>query len=328
MDKILKLVSHGVEEVIIAVDKFINNTITDASWKEIVKTSLGEFSDVPNVLVYRLKAKIKGTAANSNYTAATLLESLHNWVPLTDEPFDRLLGHAPPTQNATSRDSITSPVTPTPALPILSQLSETVLEAPTPEPSSDDHTPDELQYTTKEWARYEFKDSGFLISVPSPDEWLDILPTDRAVLQVRVKTDDEERQETLGVEVDIDRLLTMTEENFVNSYIDTIVDKTTATSRGWLEKTAEVCQQRLSQLMLDRKQEVIQRRRERDENRGAHVIRTVRHLMAMANLTAASAAIERLHGAIAEWDRLLMQEEDADIVIGSINSPRASSSVS
>lgn len=318
VDGILEIVSQGVQEVINSVDYFTNNTITDASWKDIVNTSLKEFRDIPNVLVSRLKSKIKGTAADRNYTAATLLESLHSWAPLTDEPFDRSLGHAPRMQNTSKQDSITSPITPTPVLPILSQLSEMNLVEPTPEPTNDD-TPRELQNTTKEWAENEFKESGFLIFVPSPDEWLDSLPTDDAVVYRR--TDDE----TMEVEIDIGKLLRMTEEKFVNRYVEAIVQRTDATSRGWLEKTAEACQQRFEVMMLERREELNRRRREREGSRGSQVTRVVRHLLAIANLTAAEAAIKVLQDAVVKWDRLLDTKEATDILVTSINSPRASS---
>jgi len=324
VDTILKIVSEGVQKVIDAVDNFTDTTITDATWKEIVATSLKDFRIIPNVLVYRLKAKIEGTAADKNYTAATLLESLHTWAPLTDEPFDLSLGHAPSTQHATYRDSITSPVTLTPALPIPSEPSETDLATPTPEPSTNDHPPDEFQRTTKEWANVEFKDSGFLISVPSPDEWLDTLPTDNAVVSQLYRV---AGKETLEVEVDIDRLLTMTEEKFVNRYVKTIMNKTKATSQDWLQKTVEVIERRFKQLMLDRKEELSRLSKVQDNSRGAQVKRVVPHLIAIANLTAANAAIERLKLAVAEWDRLLDQDEDADILVAGINGLRASSPI-
>ena len=116
------------------------------------------------------------------------------------------------------------------------------LGAPPPEPSTDDDTPDNLQYTTKEWANYEFKDSGFLIVVPDLNEWLNNMPTDDALSTPRYRATDKETSE---VEVNIDLLLRMTETNFVNHYIETIMEKTTATSHGWLHKTAEACQEKL-----------------------------------------------------------------------------------
>ena len=297
-----------------AIDRFTDATITDASWKEIVATSLKQLRDTQNVLVDRLRAKIEGTAADKNYTATTLLKSLHNWVALTDEPFDQSLGHAPSTQNATYRDFITSPVTPTPALPILSQPLETDLGAPTLEPSTSDHTPDELRKTTKDLAKDEVKDSGFLFSIPSPDDWLNTLPTDSAVVSPQSRVADVDTQKTLEVKVEIDRLLTMTETKFVNRYITDILKMTTETSCGWLKKIAEACQQRFKRLMLDRKEKLNQRRGGREETKG----QVVRHLMAIANLTAANAAIEKLQDAVKEWDRLLKSEEDADILVASI----------
>ena len=326
IDKILDIASQGVREVIDAVDDLINNQVTDASWKQIVKSSLEEFRDIPNVLVYRLKAKIKGTTADSNYTAATLLESLHKWAPLTDEPFDRSFDLAPPAQNATNLDSIITPITSIPPPPVLSQPSETDSVAPTLEPNTSDHTsPDELQYTTKEWASDELEDSGFLIFVPSPDDWLDTLPTDNAVLPQRIAAANLRRQESLEVEVevDIDQLLTMTETYFVEPYLQAIMDRTTATSEGWIKKTAEVCQQRLEQLMIDRESELDRRLKEREgaSVRDVQVTRVVGHLMARANLVAANAAIDVLHKAFEEWDRRL--DEEAEILVTAISSPRA-----
>ncbi len=322
VDNILEIASQGVQEVIDSVDNFTNNLITDDSWKDIVNTSMKEFRDIPNVLVSRLKSKIKGTAADRNYTAATLLESLHSWAPLTDEPFNCSLGYAPRMQNASNQDSITIPVTTSPVLPILSQLSEMNLVEPTPEPTND-HTPDEPQYTTKEWATNEFKDSGFLIFVPSPDDWLDVLPTDNAVVY-RI-TDDDDDDETMEVYIDIDKLLGMTEAKFIKPYIEAIVDRTNATSCGWLAKIAEACEQTFEQLMLNRREELNRRRRERGGSKGSHVIRVVRHLMAVANLTAADAAIKVLQDAVVEWDRMLKPKENADILAASINYPRVSS---
>lgn len=277
--------------------------------------SLKEFRDIPNVLVSRLKSKIKGTAADRNYTTATLLESLLNWVPLTDEPFDRPLAHAPQTQNATNQESITRPVTPTTSLPI--QLSEMNLVAATPEPCTNNHTPDEPQHTAKEWAYNEFKDTGFLIYDLSPDQWLDILPTDDALDCSGVDA------KTMEVKVNIGELLSMIETKFVNPYIKTIVEKTYATSCGWLEKTAEVCQQRFEELMRGRKEELNQRSREQGGTTGTRVTRVVRHLMAIANLTAATAAIRCLQDAVVEWDRQLTRD-GADILVTCISSPRAS----
>lgn len=302
---ILEIVSQGVQKVIAGVDHFTDITITDTCWKEIVAASLKEFRDIPNVLVYRLKSKIKGTAADKNYTAATLLESLHNWAPLPDGPFDLSFGHAPSTQNATYRDSITGPDAPTPAL----------------ESSTDDQPPDELQHTTKEWARDELNNSGFLIFAPSPDEWLDTLPTDNAVVRHYLRGDDER---LLEVNVDIDQLLIMIEEKFVSPYIKTITEKTIATSHGWLQKTADVCEKRFKQLMLDRREELSRLGKEQERTRGDQVIRVVPHLMAIANLTAANAAIERLKLGVEEWDRLLKQEEDSDILVASLNTLRVS----
>lgn len=317
VDMILEIVSQGVQKVIAAVDRFTDITITDPSWKDFVATSLKEFRVIPNVLVYRLKSKIKGTAADRNYTTATLLESLHNWAPLPDGPFD--FGHAPSTQNATYRDSITGPDTPTPA------PSETDL-GPT-ESSTDDQPPDELQHTTKEWARDEIKNSGFLIFAPSPDEWLDTLPTDNAVVRHYLRGDDEKLQGTLEVNVNIDQLLTMIEEEFVNRYIKKITEKTVATSRGWLQKTADVCEERFKQLVLDRREELRQLSKDQERKRGDQVIRVVPHVMAMANLTAAKAAVEGLRLGVEEWDRLLKQEEDSDILVTSLNSLRVSSPI-
>ena len=314
VDVILEIVTQGVQKVIAAVDRFTGITIADPSWKESVATSLKEFRDIPNVLVYRLKSKIKGTAADKNYTAATLLESLHNWVPLTDEPFDLLFGHAPSTQNATYQDSITDPDTPTPT------PSETDLGATTPESSTDDQFPDELQHTTKEWARDEINNSGFLIFAPSPDEWLDSLPTDNAVVRDQVRRADERLQGTLEVNVDIDQLLIMIEENFVNPYIRTIMEKTIATSHGWLQKTADACEKRFKQLVLHRREELRRLSKEQERTRDDQVIQIVPHLMAMANLTAAKAAIEKLRDGVEQWDRLLTQEEDSDILVASLNS--------
>ena len=320
VDMIIEIVvSLGVQKVINAVDNFTDKTITDASWKEIVATSLKEFRNIPNVLAHRLKANIEGTAADRNYTAATLLESLHNWAPLTDEPLDPSLDHAPSTQNATYRDSITGPVTPTHALPILSQPSETVLGATIPESNTNDQPGDELQHTTKEWARDEFKNSGFLIFVPSPDEWLDILPTDNAVVSNYDRTENWKLRETMEVEVDIDQLLTITEEKFVKPYVETIIEKTTATSHGWLQKTADVCEKRFKQLMLNQREELRRLAAGEERTRRDQVILVVPHLMAIANLTAANAAIERLKLGVKQWDRLLTQEEDSDILVASLN---------
>ena len=323
VDNILAIVSQGVQEVIDAVDTFTNNTITDDSWKNIVNSSLKEFRDIPNVLVSRLKYKIKGTTADRNYTAATLLESLLNWTELTDEPFDRPLGQAPRTLNATNQDSITSPVTPTTSPSILSQPSEMNSVAATPEPCTNDPTPDEPQYTAKEWANNEFKDSGFLYSDTSPNQWLDTLSTDDAVeYSKEYSKADKEMQPTMEVKLNINDLLSMTEQKFVNPYIETIVEKT-ATSCGWIEKTAEACQQRFAQLILGRKEELKRRRSEREGTRGARVAQVVRHLMAKANLTAAIAAINILQDAVVEWDRLLKQG-GASILVSCISSPRAS----
>ena len=299
-------------------------TITDDSWKKIVKTSLESFQNIPSVLVHRLKAKIRGTAADGNYTAATLLENLLHWVPLIDEPF----GNAPQIQHDISRDTITSSDTPTSAPSDLSQVSDTDLGVPTPEPSTSDHTPDELEHTTKEWAEDEFKNSGFLISVPSPDEWLDTLPTDSAVvLRHHYRPGSKATLETSEVDIDIDELLTMTETNFVKNYIATISEKTNMTSRGWLEKTAKACQERLEYLMIQRKEGLGRRRKEREGDPGTLAIRVVRHWIAVANLTAAEAAIERLSKGIVKWDRQFEEEEGVDSVVASINSPRASASI-
>jgi len=333
VDEILQIASQGVEDVIEEVDKLINGTITDLSWKEIVKSSLQEFRDIPNVLVHRLKTKIKGTTSDRNYTVAILLESLHKWAPLSDEPFDRSFNLAPPTQCATNWDSITSPITPTPAFPILSQPPETkvtpALESSTNDHTPDNHTPDDLQQTAKEWAKIEIKDSGFLVFVPSPDEWLDVLPTDNAVVSRHARGTERKMQETLEVEVNVDELLTMMEARFVESYIEAIMNRTTATSYGWLRKTAEVCQQRLEQLMGDRVNELNRRTEERKGDAGTKVIRVVRHMMAIANLTAAEAAIGELHEAIKVWDDLYEREEgtSTDVLVASINSPRASTPV-
>jgi hypothetical protein len=72
-------------------------------------------------------------------------------------------------------------------------------------------------------ANDEFKTSGLLISVPSPDGWLDVLPTDKAVVpRPGAHTKDKDEQETLEVKVDVDKLVAMMEENFVQPYIGTI----------------------------------------------------------------------------------------------------------
>ena len=267
-----------------------------------------------------MKARIQGTAADENYTAATLLKNLFKWVPLIDEPF----GNAPRIQNPIYRDSIASSDAPTPALSILShsQASDTDSGVPIPEPSTDDHTEDELEHTTKEWAEYEFKDSGFLISVPSPGEWLDVLPTDSAVvLKHHYRADDKETKGTKEVEVDIDELLTMAERNFVNRYIETIREKTNMTSRGWLQKTANACQERFEQLMLGRKEGLARRREEREGDPATRVERVVRHWMAVANLTAAEAAIKRLSIGIIEWDRQFEEEVGFETVAAGLPSP-------
>lgn len=194
------------------------------------------------------------------------------------------------------------------------------LVASTAEPSTSDDTPDELPRTTKELADDELKDSGFLLSVPDPDEWLYTLLIGKALAKSRF-----EGAQDPEVVVNIGTLLTMIEDNFIRPYVDTIEEKTSATSRGWLMKIAEACRQKFKQLMLDRRMELNERKLEREGDKGAYTIRVVRHLMAMANLTAANAAIKRLRQEIEKWDRLLKAEEDADIVVASVNSPRASS---
>lgn len=306
-----------------AITDLTDATITDASWKVIVATSLKELkTEKSNVLVHRLKAKIEGTTTDKYYTATDLLKSLDSWAPLTDEHFDHTLGHAPSTRNPTYRDSITSPVIPAPALLNVFQPSETDLEAPTPEASTSDHTPDEPQYTTKELAKDEIKDSGFHWWEPSPDDWLNDLPVDSALVAPRHRGIGYKTQE---VTVIIDQLLNMIEVKFVNHYVETMVKKTPETSCGWLKKIAEACQQRFKQLMLDRKEELDQQIGERNRGGGTHVTRIVRHLMAMANLTAANAAIKKLQDAVVEWDSRSQMAEDADITVDSLNSPRPSS---
>lgn len=272
---------------------------------------------------------IKGTTADSNYTAATLLESLHKWASLTDEPFDRLFDLVPPTESVTNRNSIMSPITPTPPPPVLSQPSETGSIASTlVEPSTNDPSNlDELRYTTKELASGELEDSGFLISVPSPDEWLDTLPTDNAILTQEIDQTDGRTSDVevdVEVKVDIDELLTMTEKHFVEPYISAIMDRTFATSEGWIKKTVEACQQRLEQLMVDRESNLDRRLQERTgaTAKDVQVARVVSHMMAIGNLVAANTTIDRLSKAIKEWECQLEQEEANMHVIG-INSPRA-----
>ena len=115
----------------------------------------------------------------------------------------------------------------------------------------------------------------------------------------------------------------MTEKKFVNPYIKTIVEKTYATSCGWLEKTAEACQKAFEKLVFGRKEQLEQRRNERKGTSGTRLTRVVRHMMAIANLTAATAAIKCLQDAVVEWDSLL-KKGGADILVTCISSPRAS----
>ena len=64
----------------------------------------------------------------------------------------------------------------------------------------------------------------------------------------------------------------MTEVKFVNAYVETIVKKTNESSCGWFKKTAEACQQRFKQLMLDWKEELNRRGTERKGSVGIHVV--------------------------------------------------------